>query len=273
MKQPMNLHQQQGATLIIVLLVLLLIMVAGAMAVRQSRTDLQVATSDQINTVLLQTADNANQKLEQIINADPDPKGNYPETYMNLLEHPLGLIGYFYNRPDRAGDEVVYCQTGNERDYKVSSATVRRGGGTLYNKGYCVNGSDLVYTSNRNTMVGQVSILPTSVTAANQPPLSGYAKGQDISGRDSKNMQFDIYSTTAIPAYAGTKGASGCFKDKSSKPNATGGSVSDCLAEKNIPQTSVYQQVDISRITTAAVCQDFGTGAGADSGKQVCQVK
>ena len=59
---------EQGATLIVVLLFLVLIMLAGAIAVRQSTTDLKVATSDQINTVLLQSADSANQKLETMVN-------------------------------------------------------------------------------------------------------------------------------------------------------------------------------------------------------------
>ena len=46
---------EQGATLIVVLLFLVLIMIAGVIAVRQSNTDLKIATSDQINTVLLQS--------------------------------------------------------------------------------------------------------------------------------------------------------------------------------------------------------------------------
>ena len=53
-------HQgQQGAALIVVLLILILIMLVGTMAVRQSTTNLKVATSDQINTLLLQSADGA----------------------------------------------------------------------------------------------------------------------------------------------------------------------------------------------------------------------
>ncbi len=59
---------ERGATLIVVLLFLVLIMLAGAIAVRQSSTDLKIATSDQINTVLLQSSDSANQKLEMMLN-------------------------------------------------------------------------------------------------------------------------------------------------------------------------------------------------------------
>ena len=61
-------NRERGATLIVVLLFLVLIMLAGAIAVRQSSTDLKIATSDQINTVLLQSSDSANQKLEMMLN-------------------------------------------------------------------------------------------------------------------------------------------------------------------------------------------------------------
>lgn len=67
-------HQsQQGAALIVVLLILILIMLVGTMAVRQSTTNLKVATSDQINTLLLQSADGANIQLEQMVNGGPIP--------------------------------------------------------------------------------------------------------------------------------------------------------------------------------------------------------
>ena len=62
---------QRGAALIVVLLFLVLILLAGAIAVRQSTTDLRTATADQINTLLLQSADSGNQKLEAMVNAAP----------------------------------------------------------------------------------------------------------------------------------------------------------------------------------------------------------
>lgn len=286
MKQSINMHKQQGATLIVVLLVLLLIMIAGAMAVRQSRTDLQVATSDQINTVLLQTADNANQKLEQIIN------GSTSDTaYYNLVEHPSGFIGYFYNNKDRknrANDEVVYCQTKDEQEYLVSGATVRRGSGSIYNKGYCAQGSKLRYTSDRGTMVGQVSISPSADNVSNDDDniLGSYVTGQNTLGTSAQRIRFDIYSTAAIPAYSNGDQAVGCFNNRTSKPTKNGdgtqnynGTVSHCLEQANIPQTSVYQQADISRYTTAKACKGFGMAEGDvatssnDTTQTVCQLQ
>ena len=60
---------QQGAVLIVVLLFLVLIISAGVIAVRESTTDLRLSTSDQINTLLLQSADNSNQNIEQTTNS------------------------------------------------------------------------------------------------------------------------------------------------------------------------------------------------------------
>lgn len=250
MKQSFNLSQQAGATLIAVLLMLLLITVAGAIAVRQSRTDLQVATSDQINTVLLQTADNANQKLEAVINGNTNTTA-----YHNLLESPEGFIGYFYkDESDKNDHEVIYCQTGEELDYLIASATVRVGTGTMYNDGYCTNGSDTRYTSSRNVMVGQVGISPVDTSSEeNQKPLQSYTVGEDINRGTSKNKQFNIRSNAAIPAFGNTGDANACF---------SGGvtNVSECLKNQGVPQTEVLQLANIARMTTAKACVDFGSG-------------
>ena len=80
---------QQGAVLVVVLLFLVLIIMAGAIAVRQSTTDLKLSTSDQINTLLLQSADNVNQNIEQSINSD-----SRSDIYRDMLSRS-GPFGYF----------------------------------------------------------------------------------------------------------------------------------------------------------------------------------
>ena len=64
-------RSQSGATLIVVLMFLLLIIVVGVIAVRNSMTTLRLATSDQVDTLLLTTSDTANKNIENIIN-DPE---------------------------------------------------------------------------------------------------------------------------------------------------------------------------------------------------------
>ena len=80
---------EQGATLIVVLLFLVLIMLAGVIAVKQSSTDLKIATSDQINTVLLQSSDSANQKLEMMLN------GSSTTTEYKDVTSAAGVFGHF----------------------------------------------------------------------------------------------------------------------------------------------------------------------------------
>lgn len=260
MKQSINLREQQGATLIVVLLVLLLVMVAGALAVRQSRTDLQVATSDQINTVLLQTADNANQKLETIINGDTSNAD-----YQKLVENTNGFIGYFYSDDTRDHQELIYCQTGSDLSYLVNSATIKSGTGTIgAGSGYCANGSNMRYTSSRDVMVSQVSIQPVNEhSSVEVAPLSGYATGQDINSKTSKSKEFEITSIAAIPAYSGRSGVNTCFSGSTETRD-----IASCLEERGVPQTQVYQLADISHTTTAQACVDFGSSSapiGTDS--------
>lgn len=258
---------QQGATLIVVLLVLLLIMVAGAMAVRQSRVDLQVATGDQINTALLQSADNANQKLEAIINGDTSA-----QDYTDIVDDSNGVFGYFYNRPERANDEFIYCQTPEDKIYLAKYSTVRKGtDGWLYGKGYCFDEDrNITYTTGRNVLVGQVSVTPTPYDATVNTPLSHMSVGQDINSATVKKMLFDVRSTTAIPAYtnSSTSDVAACFEN-SSIPRTGVTTVDQCLEGLSVPQTTVYQQANVSQVTEVAMCMDFGKATYSTDAKCV----
>ena len=94
---------QQGAVLIVVLLFLVLIVLAGVIAVKQSTTDLRLATSDQINALLLQSADNANQNIEQSINSD-----SKADAHMNMISR-TGPFGHFILDADNRNNEYVFC--------------------------------------------------------------------------------------------------------------------------------------------------------------------
>lgn len=94
---------QQGAVLIVVLLFLVLIILAGVIAVKQSTTDLKLATSDQINTLLLQSADNANQNIEQSMNGSSDA-----DAYDAMIARG-GPFGYFILTDYSVEHEYVFC--------------------------------------------------------------------------------------------------------------------------------------------------------------------
>lgn len=261
---------QQGATLIVVLLVLLLIMVAGAMAVRQSRVDLQVATGDQINTALLQSADNANQKLESIINGNTSS-----DDYKDLVDNTNGLFGYFYNRPDRATDEFIYCQTATNKDYIAAQSTIRKEGGVLYGNGYCAtDDGTMTYTSGRNVLVGQVSVTPSPHDATTDDPLSNLTVGQDINSPTVKKMRFDVRSTTAIPAYTDVnmRAVAACFRS-TSIPGGGVTTVDECLEALSVPKTTVYQQANVAQVTDIAMCMDFGESEYNPDSNEQCDLQ
>ena len=98
-----SVSTQQGAVLIVVLLFLVLIILVGAIAVKQSTTDLRLATSDQINTLLLQSADNANQNIEQGVNGSSDA-----EVYTDMLSRG-GPFGHFILDTNSAEHEYIFC--------------------------------------------------------------------------------------------------------------------------------------------------------------------
>lgn len=93
---------QRGAVLIVVLLFLILIMLVGVIAVRNSNTDLKLATSDQINTLLLQSADSVNNKIEISVNGSPAS-----EQYKQIMGI-TGIFGY-YILEDNNDDIIDFC--------------------------------------------------------------------------------------------------------------------------------------------------------------------
>lgn len=141
--RPVVLYRQaeQGATLIVVLLMLILVMIAGAMAVKQSNTDLKLATSDQINTTLLQSSDSANQSLEKMANGLPSSPA-----YKLLVISPIGAFGHFLTNENNKGDEFIYCYNPRVNNYSARQAIVKKpsGGTQLNQNAYCNHTSSKV---------------------------------------------------------------------------------------------------------------------------------
>ena len=128
-QQSYSSHYQSGAALIVVLLFLVLIMLGGVMAVRQSSTDLKTATADQINTLLLQSADSGNQKLEAMVNGAPTS-----QEYKDITS-AAGAIGHFLLSPDNQNHEFIYCYNPREKNYLANNASIRKPNGTHWSSG------------------------------------------------------------------------------------------------------------------------------------------
>ena len=253
---------ERGATLIVVLLFLVLIMLAGAIAVRQSTTDLKIATSDQINTVLLQSADSANQKLEMMVNGSADSAG-----YKDVTS-ATGALGHFILFEDNKINEFIYCFNPRTQRYLTNSATVRAPAGGYVdglNNGVCDYTDAADYTSARQAVMTQMSITVTP-PSANAKPFESVVLGKEIEDRTSKKYQFDIRPTSSLPAYSepkvGSEEDSECFKKTSIKSNVTSGkkSLSECLLEAGTPSKMLYEQADVENVSSSTKCYPFGKG-------------
>lgn len=254
---------QQGAVLIVVLLFLVLIILAGVIAVRQSTTDLRLATSDQINTLLLQSADNANQNIEQSINGSSDT-----DIYKDMLSG-TGPFGYFILDNSRADHEYVFCFRPRGSFFNINKTSVKTaGGGTVSglsgDSGYCNPATPADYVSARNASMTQVSIALTSQDATTEN-FSSYTIGQDSSEISSQAFMFDINSAAVLPAYSGSESdITDCFQKTGQYDRETDKSeiVAGCMAEVGVPSTVLYEQANVENKSQRTKCSSLGVGSG-----------
>jgi len=255
-----SVSTQQGAVLIVVLLFLILIILAGVIAVKQSTTDLRLATSDQINALLLQSADNANQNIEQTINSSSDS-----DIYKDMLSRS-GPFGYFILNADSFNHEYVFCFRPRDRFFDINRTSILTPSGSVFgaNSGYCNPSNSDDYVSKRNASMTQVNISLTPPSASNEA-FGSYTIGQDSSEISSQAFMFDIYSTAVLPAYADPKvGSKDCFKQTSKgyEVSDSEDTIGGCMAKAGVPSTIVYEQANVENQSLRTKCVDFGTGAG-----------
>lgn len=251
---------QQGAALMVVLVVLLLVMFSGVMTVRRSTNDLKLASSDQINTLLLQAADSGNQKLEAMMNASPTS-----QVYKDLTSS-AGVIGHFLLSTDNENHEFIYCYNPRQRNYLANHASVRKPDGSHWSTlsaGYCDPDRATDYTSARQTSITQMSVAVADAQA--QEAFSHVVEGKEVENRTSKRYRFDVRATAALPAYAEpVVGSKSCFANTSVPGETTGGkdNVLGCLREAKTPSKMLYQQADVANLSQATRCIGFGRGSG-----------
>lgn len=265
-------NSERGATLIVVLLFLVLIMLAGAIAVRQSTTDLKIATSDQINTVLLQSSDSANQKLEMMLNGKPTSS-----EYQDVTS-AAGVFGHFLLNADNATNEFIYCFNPRTKRYLTANATIKTpaidespaGYWNGLNHGICNYEDGADYTSARQTVMTQMSVT-VAPSDPNEERFSNMVIGKEIEDRTSKKYRFDIRATSALPAYSKPVDSSepanslerACFAKTSISANVASGkkTLNDCLLAASTPSKMLYEQADVENVSSSTVCIPFGKGS------------
>ena len=256
-----SVSTQQGAVLIVVLLFLILIILAGVIAVKQSTTNLRLATSDQINALLLQSADNANQSIEQSINSDSES-----EIYQDMMSR-TGVFGYFILDPDNIEHEYVFCFRPRDQLFNVNKTSIITPDGSLTSSGYCSPAKPDDYISSRNTSMTQVNVALTPPNADDEA-FGGYTIGQGSDLISSKAFMFDITSTAVLPSYGDTKVSStvDCFEQTSRLHTSTATDHTDniggCMAKAGAPSKVIYEMADVQNQSLRTKCVEFGKGAG-----------
>lgn len=256
-----SVSTQQGAVLIVVLLFLILIILAGVIAVKQSTTDLRLATSDQINALLLQSADNANQSIEQSINSN-----SKSEVYKDMMSR-TGAFGYFILDTNGRDNEYVFCFRPRAKFFDINKTTIALPDGSKVlgtSTGYCDTSRPVDYISERNASMTQVNISLTPPSVNNEA-FSNYTIGQDSAEITSQAFTFDINSTAVLPAYADAKvGSKNCFEQTSRVRSVTDSdnTIGGCMAKAGVPSTVVYEQANVENLSLRTKCVDFGKGSG-----------
>lgn len=276
---------QNGATLIVVLMFLLLIIVVGVIAVRNSMTSLRLATSDQVDTLLLTTSDTSNKNIENIIN---DPA--YSSEKANILGS-LGFFGYFMNigATSNRGDQVVFCYR-PRKDYffSMSEATVltpsnesKLIGGANASGGFCQVNNAEDFVNARHNVMTQVSVTRPNTVSIPVTPFDHVPLGQSITSDDaaSSSPNFRIHSTSFLPALSSASDSeiTECLKKPSENASAIASGVDDndpsettyfgetrneCLAKIGVPAKVVVGEVQLENMNNTEKCIKFGKGSG-----------
>ena len=290
---------QQGVALIVVLLFLILITLAGAIAVRNSTTDLKLATSEQAETLLLNTADNTNKSIEQVINIDmTDSKA---KAQKSIALSSAGMLGYFMNvgAEENRGDQIVFCYRPRAKYFfRMSEATVidPSGGsklttGASSSGGFCriTNAED--FSSARNNVMTQIAITRPSSDMMTAEPFEYVPPERSITTAKvtSSSPNFRIFSTSFLPGMTQAKESDilKCLK----KPNQNAAdygyaakdeddkdiikyyddTLTQCLANLGVPAKTLVEDIKLENLLTSEKCLDYGKGSASNTFSAACK--
>ena len=273
---------QGGATLIVVLMFLLLIIAVGVIAVRNSMTSLRLATSDQVDTLLLNTSDTANMNIENIIN---DPA--YSSEKANMLGSS-GFFGYFLNTgaTTNRGDQIVYCYRPRQ-DYffKMSEATIITPSGQSKlvggagSSGFCRPSQADDFVNARQNVMTQVSVTRPNTQSLPVTPFGNVPLEITISSDDpaSSSPSFRVHSTSFLPALSNVSDAkiteclkkpsenadsfvAGIDEDDATQNTYFGETRNECLAKIGVPAKVLVKEAKLENDVRSESCIDYGKG-------------
>lgn len=268
-------HNQQGAALIAVLLFLILITVAGAIALRQSSTDLKVATIDQANSLMFNSSDSVLVNIERVSGSasasSSDPK--IKEQYLTIMSPSQGVLGYFVMDPDKKiGHQLSFCyRPSSSNMYKFNEAirwipdvSTAQGNSA---RGACSPDNQADYGSDRGTVMTQVTAVGLPIESQATGNFEAVQEGELAGPQDAKiNPRLAIHATSVLPALSShsDKEIQTCLsKPAGTTPQDYGNdtkNIVSCLHDNAIPHTEVVEE-GLMKLTRKSVCG----GAGAQA--------
>lgn len=254
---------QSGIALIVVLLFLILIAIAGAIALRQSSVDLNVATNDQAGTLLLNSSDSL---LAHIESVGSNPK--HPQ-YAKIMTERRGILGYFLvQTQSKYGHQISLCYQPNQSTlYEQNRAYIRQlGNSFLATDKACHPKKSSDYSSARNTAMTQLVVQGLEDNVSDN--FAAAARGTSEGGSSNQiNPKIQINSVSIIPALANAsyQEINNCLArpvGNASNYGISNGNINDCLRNNNIPNTSLVEEGTLQKVETGGF--DSGTGAIID---------
>lgn len=256
---PPTINNQSGAVLIVVLFTLILIMIVGAIAIKQSTTDLKVATADQVSKLLFQANDAALMKVEKEDRILSDRRENVDT-----------LKGYM-SSSQREGHEVSFCvRPRSTKLFSILEISERNKSNeilTSRNNGYCNPQASDDYVSEGRVITQMTFVRPVTVKDEGvfykevEGTLSNDFEKPETGGNVTiECTTFIGYVTSVIPALSraplgsaadtGANTVAGCLK----KPRRGTDNVDKCLTDLGVPfqtqqQTYLNQPVGVECIS------------------------
>ncbi|WP_374855066.1 PilX N-terminal domain-containing pilus assembly protein [Acinetobacter indicus] len=251
-----NIHKEQGSTLVVVLFLLLIIMIVGTYAIKTGITSLRISTNAQINQLLTQAADT--------------PLNKYLNTVdLTRLMSYSTAVGAAIDEtaPNR---EFIFCYKprvgrvfGSIVDTSVIAANETEDGARLVDSG--INGlCDLTqdFGSARQAVVTQVAITiprerdPTKQVGSHLVRGTNLSIGSGLPKNLISSQAIRVTTTAFLPAYANTTitnlqaaclSSNNVFiSDNLSAEMSTKRTLKDCLMDFNVPVVSQVQEFNLA---------------------------
>lgn len=263
----MSKKSQEGVTLIVVLLFLMLITFIGIMAVKRSTTDLKVATADQVDTLLLNSSDSGNKRIEKIFDNDTD------QDYKDAVIKASGMFGYYLSEAGISNreDQYIFCYNPRLEGFaKLSQATIAKPDGSTVmttGVGYCDASKSASYSSARSNVITQMNVTRPSTAVVGQGNFTSVTQGSGIQANQPTNESavFNISSTSILPSLSNTSSEkiNECLKKPiGSSASATPSAMDECLRDEGISSKTLVQQAYVKNVVDNTVCYGFGVGDG-----------